>query len=119
VMVSSLVIGAGIDFGIHVTHRFMEEWREEGLDVDEAIRRTVGSVGKALVAAAVTTAGAFAIIAFSGVSYMRRFGVITAMSLIYALLAALFVLPSILAWRATHADKKKLIPESFGPEIDV
>lgn len=119
VMVSSLVIGAGIDFGIHVTHRFMEEWQAEGLDVDEAIRRTVGSVGKALVAAAVTTAGAFAIIAFSGVSYMRRFGVITAMSLTYALLAALFVLPSILAWRATHADRKKVIPEKFGAEMDV
>jgi hypothetical protein len=107
VMVSSLVIGAGIDFGIHVTHRFMEEWREGGLDVDEAIRRTIGSVGKALVAAAVTTAGAFAIIAFSDISYMRRFGVITAMSLTIALLAALFVLPSILAWKATHDDKKK------------
>jgi uncharacterized protein len=108
VMVSSLVIGAGIDFGIHVTHRFMEEWREGGLDVDEAIRRTIGSVGKALVAAAVTTAGAFAIIAFSDISYMRRFGVITAMSLTIALLAALFVLPSILAWKASHDDKKRL-----------
>ncbi len=107
VMVSSLVIGAGIDFGIHVTHRFMEEWREGGLEVDEAVRRTVGSVGKALVAAAVTTAGAFAIIAFSDISYLRRFGVITALSLSIALLAALFVLPSILAWKATRDERKR------------
>ncbi len=108
VMVSSLVIGAGIDFGIHVTHRFMEEWREEGLDVDEAIRRTIGNVGKALIAAAITTAGAFAIIGFSSILYMRRFGVITAISLMIALLSALFILPSILAWKASRTDKEKI-----------
>jgi hydrophobe/amphiphile efflux-3 (HAE3) family protein len=105
VMVSSLVIGAGIDFGIHVTHRFREEWHHGGVEIDEAMRRTIGNVGKALVAAAVTTAGAFAIIAISQISYLRRFGGITALSLTFALLAALLVLPSILAWRASRVEK--------------
>ena len=108
VMVSSLVIGAGIDFGIHITHRFMEEWRDGGVEVDEAIRRTVGNVGKALISAAITTAGAFLILAFSKVDYMQRFGVITALSLIFALLSSLLILPSILAWNAQRLDKKKL-----------
>ncbi|MHB8895457.1 MAG: efflux RND transporter permease subunit [Candidatus Geothermincolia bacterium] len=107
VMVSSLVIGAGIDFGIHVTHRFREEWHLGGVSVDEAMRRTIGNVGKALVAAAVTTAGAFAIIATSQISYLRRFGGITALSLTFALLASLLVLPSILAWRAERVEKVK------------
>lgn len=107
VMVSSLVIGAGIDFGIHVTHRFREEWHEGGVEIDEAMRRTIGNVGKALVAAAVTTAGAFAIIAISQISYMRRFGGITALSLTFALLASLLVLPSILAWWASRVEKKR------------
>jgi len=105
VMVSALVIGAGIDFGIHVTHRFREEWHYGGVEIDEAMRRTVGNVGKALIAAAVTTAGAFGIIAISGMSFMRRFGGITALSLTFALLAALLVLPSILAWRAQRVEK--------------
>jgi predicted RND superfamily exporter protein len=105
VMVSSLVIGAGIDFGIHVTHRFREEWHYGGVEIDEAMRRTIGNVGKALVAAAVTTAGAFGIIAISKMAFMRRFGGITALSLTFALLAALLVLPSILAWRAKRVEK--------------
>jgi len=105
VMVSSLVIGAGIDFGIHVAHRFREEWHYGGVEIDEAMRRTIVNVGKALVAAAVTTAGAFGIIAISSMSYMRRFGGITALSLTFALLAALLVLPSILAWRAQRVEK--------------
>ncbi|RJP31268.1 MAG: RND family transporter [Actinobacteria bacterium] len=106
VMVSSLVIGAGIDFGIHVTHRFREEWHRGGVEIDEAMRRTVTNVGKALLAAAVTTAGAFAIIATSSISYMRRFGGITAISLVVALLSSLLVLPSLLAWRAQNTEKK-------------
>jgi hypothetical protein len=106
VMVSSLVIGAGIDFGIHVTHRFREEWKEGGVSVDEAIRRDIGNVGKALVAAAVTTAGAFAIIATSNISVLRRFGGITALSLAFALLSSLLVLPSILAWEANRVERK-------------
>ncbi|MBC7231110.1 MAG: RND family transporter [Actinobacteria bacterium] len=107
VMISSLVIGAGIDFGIHFTHRFREEWCDGGVEIDEAIRRTVLHVGKALLAAAVTTAGAFAIIAASGVAPLRRFGGITALSLTFALLASLLVLPSILAWWAGRMERKR------------
>lgn len=107
VMISSLVIGAGIDFGIHVTHRFREEWHFGGVEIDEAIRRTIGNVGKALVAAAVTTAGAFAIIGTSKIAFMQRFGLITALSLIVALLASLLVLPSLLAWRAQMVERKR------------
>jgi len=105
VMVSSLVIGAGIDFGIHITHRFREEWHYGGVEIDEAMRRTMRNVGKAVVAAAVTTAGAFGIIAISKLTYLKRFGGITALSLTFALLAALLVLPSILAWRAQRVEK--------------
>ncbi|MHB8781230.1 MAG: MMPL family transporter, partial [Candidatus Geothermincolia bacterium] len=105
VMVSSLVIGAGIDFGIHVTHRFREEWRE-GVDMHEAIRRSIGNVGKALLAAAVTTAGAFTIIAVSDQAFMRRFGVVTALSLVFALVAALVVVPTLLVWHAQRVERK-------------
>ncbi len=107
VMVSSLVIGAGIDFGIHVTHRFREEWHHGGVQVDEAIRRTIANVGKALLAAAVTTGGAFAIIAVSRISFLRRFGGITALSLSFACIAALLMLPSGLAFMANRIDRKK------------
>ncbi len=113
VMVSSLVIGAGIDFGIHVTHRFREEWGEHGLPVEEAMRKTVSSVGRALITAAFTTAGAFAIIGTSGISYMRRFGLITALSLVFALISSLMVLPSLLAWRALRLEKASEVKGLF------
>jgi predicted RND superfamily exporter protein len=76
------------------------------MEIDEAIRRTVLHVGRALLAAAVTTAGAFAIIAASDITPLRRFGGVTALSLAFALLASLLVLPSILAWWAERVERK-------------
>jgi uncharacterized protein len=118
VMISALVIGAGIDFGIHVTHRFREEWHYGGVEVDEAIRRTVGHVGKALLAAAVTTAGAFAIIGTSRIAFMQRFGLITALSLSVACICSLVVLPSILAWRANQVERKRKANGTEPPAVE-
>ena len=97
VMVASLVIGAGIDFGIHITHRFREEYHGNGSAPEEAIRDTVKNVGRALVAAALTTSGVFAILAFSGMGMMQRFGWTTTVGLVGALFGAILVLPSVLA----------------------
>ncbi len=97
VMVASLVIGAGIDFGIHITHRFREEYHANGITLEESLRNTVKNVGRALVAAAFTTCGVFAILGFSSMGMMQRFGWATAVGLLGALLGAILVLPSVLA----------------------
>lgn len=107
VMVASLVIGAGIDFGIHVTHRFREERQEEERDVEGAVRNTVLHVGRALVAAALTTCGVFAILGISSMVPMQRFGFTTAVGLVGALLGAVLVLPSLLAIIANREERKK------------
>ncbi len=107
VMIASLVIGAGIDFGIHVTHRFREELYEGGLGAEEAINATVRNVGNALISAAVTTSGAFLILAVSSFSPLRRFGVITALALLSACFAALVLAPTFLATVALRFDRRR------------
>jgi predicted RND superfamily exporter protein len=97
VMVAALVIGAGIDFGIHITHRFREEFHANGTTLEEALKNTVKHVGRALLAAALTTCGVFAIIGFSGMGMMQRFGWATTVGLLGALFGAILVLPSVLA----------------------
>ncbi len=96
VTVASLVIGAGIDFGIHVTHRFREQRHDKGLPLDESVKTTVLHVGRALVAGGLTTAGVFGILGISSMVPLRHFGWTTAVGLLAALLGALFVLPSLL-----------------------
>ncbi|MDY6796556.1 MAG: efflux RND transporter permease subunit [Actinomycetota bacterium] len=107
VMVSSLVIGAGIDFGIHITHRFREEWSHGETPLDESIKNTVLHVGRALLAAALTTCGVFAILGASGMTMMQRFGITTAVALLGALFGAVLVLPSLLAIIASRETKRR------------
>lgn len=108
VLIASLVIGAGIDFGIHVAHRFREEVYENGLGPEEAINATVRNMGPALIPAAFTTCGAFIILAISSLTPLRRFGAITALSLGSALFAALAIAPTFLASIAIREGKGRL-----------
>lgn len=106
VMVAALVIGAGIDFGIHITHRFREEFHTNGTSLEDALKNTVKNVGRALLAAALTTCGVFAILGFSNMGMMQRFGWATTVGLLGALLGAVLVLPSLLAIVAKRHEGK-------------
>jgi len=64
-LVSSIAIGIGVDFTIHITHRFKEEWIKNGQAPKKAISKAFQSTGRAILSAAITTIGVFVIIAFS------------------------------------------------------
>jgi hypothetical protein len=107
--ISALIIGSGIDYSIQMVYRFREEWKTRGRPPQEAIRTTVMNTGTAILAAMATTVGVFIVLALSRMPALGRFGGLTAIVIIYALLAALFVLPCIImfyALRKGRANKK-------------
>lgn len=106
VTVASLVIGAGIDFGIHVTHRFREQRQVHGLSLEESVKTTVLHVGRALVAGGLTTIGVFGILGISSMVPLRHFGWTVAVGLMAALVGALFVLPSLLVILSKRVDRR-------------
>jgi hypothetical protein len=106
VTVASLVIGAGVDFGIHITHRFREQRYERGLPLEESVVTTVRHVGRALIAGALTTAGVFGILGISTMMPLRHFGWTVAVGLIFCLLGSLLVLPSLLVLLSKALDKR-------------
>jgi hypothetical protein len=106
ISISALIIGIGIDYAIHIIHRFREERRRRSPELQRAIRTTVMSVGTALLAAAATTIGVFGVLALSGMPAIMRFGTLTALVIFYAFVAALVVLPSVLRGYALRKDGK-------------
>lgn len=104
VTISSMLIGLGIDFGIHVTFRFREELHHRSGDLSVSIKEAVLKVGRSLVAAAFTTCGVFAILGISSAIMMRRFGLTIAIGLLGALVGAVLVLPSLLAIISKKSD---------------
>ncbi len=104
--ISALLIGIGIDLSIHMTYRFREEWKEHKRSPQQSIRITVMNVGTALLAAAGTTMGVFAVLSLARMPMLGRFGSLTALVIFYALIAALFILPSILVAYALRRGRK-------------
>ena len=91
-----MLIGLGIDYGIHFTSRYAAE-RAHGWSVRDALERTMTGTGPGLVAAALTTAAAFYLLLLTGFKGLGELGVITGSGLLLILLATLTCLPALLA----------------------
>ncbi|MFC1504196.1 MMPL family transporter [Spirochaetota bacterium] len=90
IMVLPLVIGMGIDFGIHLTHRFTTEQ-----DVGRAYKFT----GKAVFLSALTTMIGFGSLALIGnFPSVQSMGEILFFGITACLLASLVILPALLAF---------------------
>jgi hydrophobe/amphiphile efflux-3 (HAE3) family protein len=101
-LITALSIGIGVDYTIHITHRFLEE-REHQHDVGAAMAATMRTTGGALIGSAITTALGFAVLVFSPIPPMGQFGLLTAITVTYSLIAAIVVLPPMLViWAAYH-----------------
>ncbi|UCF12681.1 MAG: MMPL family transporter [Thermoplasmatales archaeon] len=106
VMVTSLNIGIGIAFGIHVTQRFRLTADRTG-DVKKAVSNTVEHTGGALFIAALTTAAGFGMLVLAPLPPEQQFGIITAMTIIYSYITSIFVLPPVLMKWGLWRKKRK------------
>ena len=107
-ILSALAIGIGVPFTIHITHRFQED-RLRFEDPQEAIASTVRHTGGALAGSALTTIAGFGILMTSSLIPFSQMGQVTAMAIAFALIAAVFVLPSMLIlWDRWHARRGQL-----------
>ena len=93
--ITSLTVGLGIAYSIHISSRYELELRRQG-DVWQAMYTTVEGTGGALLGSAATTVGGFGTLAFAILPILRQFGIITGLTIVYAFLASVFVLPSLL-----------------------
>lgn len=68
----AMMIGMGIDYGIHVTNRYYEERRRGGRSVEESAEEAVAETGKALLGAALTTIAGFAAMYLSSIPMLHH-----------------------------------------------
>ncbi|WP_299265235.1 efflux RND transporter permease subunit [Halorientalis sp.] len=90
----AITIGLGIDYSVHVTHRFADERRE--YDLVTALDRTVRGTGGALLGSMLTTVFGIGVLGLALFPAIGQFGILTAVSIVYAFLTSIFVLPAAL-----------------------
>ncbi|MFP4143408.1 MAG: efflux RND transporter permease subunit [Thermoplasmata archaeon] len=95
VTIAAITVGLGIDYSIHLTQRFMED-TDDIPHPECALCVSASHTGSALFGSAATTVAGFAILSFAIIPPLAQFGQVSAVSITFAFLAAVFVLPTFL-----------------------
>jgi hydrophobe/amphiphile efflux-3 (HAE3) family protein len=106
IMITSLTIGLGITYAIHAVERFRLIADRTG-DVVSAVSETVGHTGGALLIAALTTMFGFGLLILTPMPVEQQFGLITALTILYAFLTSIFILPPVLMFWGRWKKKTK------------
>jgi predicted RND superfamily exporter protein len=105
----AIAIGIGIDYSVHVVHRFVDEYHERSLY--PALRRTVVGTGGALTGSMLTTVFGIGVLVLALNPALGVFGVLISMSVFYAYLSSVFILPSVIViWERVATDEKTTVP---------
>jgi len=94
-LISSIMIGIGIDYTIHFLYRYRLEVRKDG-GAEQAVLRTMTTSGKGIVYNAVSVIIGFMVLMLSGFEPIFFFGFLIVFSIIGCLFGALTVLPALL-----------------------
>ncbi len=87
-----LLVGLGIDYGIHLTMRYREERKRESKE--KAVENTVKHVGMALLLATITTVVAFLSNLASPITLLGEFGILSAVGIIASFIIMLLFVPA-------------------------
>lgn len=90
----AILLGLGIDFGIHLYSRYISE-RRLGYGVDEALTRSVIETGAPLSLGVVTTAAAFFSLMFAGFPGFSQFGFVAGLGVLIAFVTMTTVMPAL------------------------
>jgi hypothetical protein len=93
VALGAMIIGIGIEFGVFVVDRYLEELKN-GETRDDAIANAVSGVGRAVFASTTALTIGFLAMLAGAMPMMHDMGKTLAMGVIYAMLAAIFANPA-------------------------
>jgi hypothetical protein len=91
----AILIGLGIEYGVHLSMRYWEERRDK--DVPGALSAAVRGTFSGAITSAVTNAAAFLVLLFAQFQAFNQFGLLAGVGVMLAVLAAYGLGPSLLA----------------------
>ncbi len=104
----ALIMGIGVEFTILLMMRYYEE-RGNGESPSNAMVTAMTKIGRAISVSAFTTIGGFAALLIAvDFPILQDFGIITMTNVFFALVASLFVLPTVIVWIDTRLEKRRI-----------
>ncbi len=106
VVFTAMLVGLGIDFGIHFVARYQDELLERD-DVGEAICRSLETTGRSIGMGAVTTAAAFFTILLVDFQGLRELGFIAGVGVLICFVSMVTFLPALILVADRHSAKRR------------
>jgi len=111
-MISSVAIGIAIDDTVHFITRYFREIAD-GRNVEKAIENTIQNTGRPIMFTSLVIGSGLIVLLAASFIPTRSFGILTAFTMVSALVADLFVLPVVLmatrpsfrGWKGFALDK--------------
>ena len=118
-IITVLSIGIGVDYTIHVIHRYREEFTRLR-DPEKAAIQTLATTGSALLGSALTTAFGFGVLIASPLLASQQFGITATITILYSLIVSIVVaLPAMVVWGAYQNMRLRSMVERMWNEMDV
>ena len=94
-LLSSIMIGVGVDYTIHFIWRFREE-RMRGLSASDSVMKTMTTTGRGITFNALSVIIGFSALPFSSFTPIKDFGFLVIVSIFACLVGALIIIPSLI-----------------------
>ena len=92
IFVSTMIIGIGVDYGLHMIHRYREIEAAGGEELEAGLQET----GKAIVAAALSTVVGFGSMSLSHYPGLRTTGYVAILGALATAVVAITIVPALL-----------------------
>ena len=98
VTIGALTLGLGVDYAVHFVTRLDEEVEHDpNAGISRWVSITNATTGRAMMAAALTTAGGFAVLNLSSLLPLRLFGQAFVVAILLALASSVILLPCLMS----------------------
>ena len=117
-IITALSVGIGVDYTIHVIHRYREEYARSR-DPEQAAIRTLATTGSALLGSALTTALGLGALIASPLLASQQFAIAASITILYSLLVSiLLVPPAMTIWGAYQNVRLRSKVKRWADELD-
>ena len=118
-IITALSIGIGVDYTIHMIHRYREEFGRLR-NPEKAAVQTLATTGSALLGSALTTALGIGVLAASPLAASQQFGITAAITIAYSLIVSVLVVPpAMTVWGAYQNMRLRTMIQRQWDELDV
>ncbi|MDE0139310.1 MAG: efflux RND transporter permease subunit, partial [bacterium] len=117
-IITALSIGIGVDYTIHMIHRYREEYGHHR-NPERAAVQTLSVTGSALLGSAMTTALGLGVLVFSPLAASQQFAITAAITIAYSLIVSIVLVPPAMTlWGAYQNMRLRSRTQRWADELD-